>query len=346
MTKMSDAFNEILSRLDALVVALEGYESDYRTNFVINLKTSLVAAAEELSKSENDTLKDFDHACNLPEAILDTLIVVQTDVNNVLIETEQSGHEKAKHCKTSELVLNLAELREAISFAVHKTTTLKEDETIKAIINLNEPLIDLKLSLTGDCVPEEILVIKNMISPLDSLQKVINTVIQYKQTSELKIECSDVIKPIYTTIEDLKQQILVTTKNLEREKSHNDSVINENISLEIQNSSQQIISNLQMASELSIIHFEFGKFLEKYEKLKNIPQSIFSTIFELKQCIANASIEIDKITISTEPNIDKFIEKLSNLKEPLLKFQNSLLYLENEILEQGIIVELLKPLER
>ena len=349
LAKISNAFNELLSRLDALVVALEGYESDYRTNFVVNLKTSLVAAAEEISKSKSEKSESFDETHNLPEMILDTLIDAQASVNAVLHKAEEIYENEGRTIlQSSELVLSLAELRDAVSYAVHKTTTLKQDETINALINLKEPLIDLQISLSTDRAPEEIPMIKNLIPSLNSLQKVVQTVIQHAENVEAEIEISDVIKPICTIVEELKQQIPMLLSSFKEDKIEtNDNMIQVS-NLDGKSAIQQTIDNLQMAAELSTVHFELATILEKCEnKIGNIESSpVFSKISELRQSIGNAAIEIDKISSKVEPNVETFVQELLELKEPLLRLQNILLTEDSTLEEQQIILELLEPLER
>lgn len=348
--KMSDAFNEILSRLDALVVALEGYESDYRTNFVVNLKTSLVAAAEELSKAKDMKSDSFEESYdNLPEMILDSLIDAQTAVNAVLHEVESTtAGKESKVLETSELALSLAELRDAVSYAVHKTTTLRKDETINALINLKEPLIDLQLSLSVDRMPDEIPIIRNIASPLDSLKSVMQVVIQHVENSEANIEVSDVIKPIYAIVEELQQQIPMILDSLEEDIFKRKADLTEIVGPNKKSAVQQTIDDLQMASELGTVHFDLATVLEKCQKdIGNIETSpIFSKISELRQSIGNAAIAIDKISTSAEPNIENLMEELLDLKIPLLRLQNTLLTEDSTSPEQQVIVQILQPLDR
>ncbi|CAB0030903.1 unnamed protein product [Trichogramma brassicae] len=125
MEKMLEVFNEILSRLEALVVALEGYEGDYRASFVVDLKKSIVIAAEVLSEMKNDKMI---YLSSLPELILDNLVDTQACVNAVIIDLEKSHAQSS-----SKLISDLVELREHLAFAVHKTTTLKAEEMIEAL---------------------------------------------------------------------------------------------------------------------------------------------------------------------------------------------------------------------
>ncbi|XP_031789478.1 titin homolog isoform X2 [Nasonia vitripennis] len=350
ISKMSDAFNEILSRLDALVVALEGYESDYRKNFVVNLKTSLVSAAEELSKAKDIKSKSFEESHdNLPEMILDSLIDAQTAVNAVLREVESTTEEKeTKVPRVSELALSLAELRDAVSYAVHKTTTLRKVETINALINLKEPLIDLQLSLSVDRVSDEIPIIKNIVSPLDSLKNVMQVVIQHTEKSEPNVEVSVVIKPIYAIVEELQQQIPMILDDLEEDVFKDKADSTEVMGLGKKSAVQQTIDNLQMASELGTVHFDLATVLEKCQKdIGNVETSpIFSKISELRQSIGNTAIAIDKISTSAEPNIENLIEELLDLKIPLLRLQNALLTEDSTSREQQVIVQILQPLKR
>ncbi|XP_023246836.1 titin homolog isoform X2 [Copidosoma floridanum] len=343
--QMSYAFNEILSRLDALVVALEGYESDYRTAFVVNLKTSLVAAAEQLSKSKLETNEDFDKNANLPEIILDPLIDVQSSVNAVLGKIERIDQEKASPILQSELALSLAELRNAVSFAVHKTTTLKKDETINALINLKEPLIDLQLSLTMDPVPEELNIIKDLILPLDSLENVVQTVIHNAQTFESINKISDAIQPIHTIIKELKQHIPMIIGTLEDKSGIN---IQEVKSFDEERSMQQVVNSLRMASELSTVHFELATIMDKCEKtIGNIESSrIFQTVSDLRQIIGNTAISTDKISMTSYPKIESLVNELSSLKEPLLKFEDALITEDSTLQEQKIAIEVIQPIER
>lgn len=346
--KMSDAFNEILSRLDALVVALEGYESDYRTNFVVNLKTSLVSAAEELTKAKDHKPEISDQVHSLPEMILDPLIDAQTSVNSILLEVEKIDEGKEiPALKTSELALSLVELRDAVSYAVHKTTTLRKDETISALINLKEPLNDLQLALSIERIPEELSVIKTIQIPLVSVNTVLMTVINHLDKSGSDVEVSNVIEPILKIVEELQQQIPLIVQDFENE------VIKQKPATDFESpitekTVQKIIHNLQMASELSTVHFELATILDKCEtafgNVDKLP--VFVEVSDLRQSIGNAAIAIDRVSSGTEPDVEKFVEELSHLKEPLLKLQNILLVEDNSLKEQKIIVELLQPLER
>ncbi|OXU28408.1 hypothetical protein TSAR_000837, partial [Trichomalopsis sarcophagae] len=350
ISKMSDAFNEILSRLDALVVALEGYESDYRTNFVVNLKTFLVSAAEELSKAKDIKSESFEESHdNLPEIILDSLIDAQTAVNAVLCEVESTTEEKeTKVSRVPKLALSLAELRDALSYAVYKTTTLRKDETINALINLKEPLVDLQLSLSVDRVSDEVPIIKNIVSPLNSLKNVMQAVIQHTEKSEPNVEVSAVIKPIYGIVEELQQQIPMILDGLEEDVFKGKADSTEVMGLDKKSAVQQTIDNLQMASELGTVHFDLATVLEKCQKdIGNVETSpIFSKISELRQSIGNAAIAIDKISTSAEPNIENLIEELLDLKIPLLRLQNALLTEDSTSREQQVIVQILQPLKR
>ncbi|XP_011496092.1 PREDICTED: uncharacterized protein LOC105360790, partial [Ceratosolen solmsi marchali] len=111
------------------------------------------------------------------------------------------------------------------------------------------------------------------------------------------------------------------------------------------NELQQKINDLQMTSELSTVHFELGIILEKSENLDNIEKPIFSKIFELRQSIGNIAIEVDKLTMKMEPNINRYVEELCNLKQPLFKLQSLLFNSESEIQQKRIIIQLLEPLK-
>ncbi|XP_058807501.1 titin homolog [Phymastichus coffea] len=343
--KMSDAFNEILSRLDALVVALEGYESDPRTTFVVNLKTSLVTAAEELNKFEAERSESIEEPISFPEVILDNLIDTQSAVNTVLHEVEAVVEEtQAKLPQTSELASCLAELREAVSYAVHKATTLRKDDAMVALIKLKVPLTNLQLFLTADQIPEEVPIIKNIMNPLNSIESVLQSVVQYVERTESHDEFIDLMKPIYTIVEELKQQIPVIVNELE--KNEQKDVFHEITDNNSISSMQQMINSLQMASELSTVYFELANILEKSQNIADIKTSIFDKISEVTQSIGNTTVSIDKISSSINPNVEELIEELLNLKVPLLKLQNALLTEDSTLDEQKIIAELLKPLER
>lgn len=339
MDKMTYAFDEILSRLDTLVVTLEGYESDCRTKFIINLKTSLVAAVEEISRSSYGMVKNLDpNSTLLSELILDPLVDAQTSVNAVLHDVE-----KIKHPQTSELALSLAELRDAVSYVVQKTMTSPKD-AIGSLINLKEPLIDLQLSLAVDRAPEELETIKNITSPLDSLENVIQIVMQNVEKSEFHNEILNTMKPIQTVIEELKRHIPVVMNVIEDKTNNRIEIIEEKSPV------QQKVDKLQVASELGIVHFELAVILEKCEKvMKNVPMSsrVFESVNDLRQAVGNAAIVIDKISTSIEPNIENFVDELINLKEPLLELQNVLLIEDSSTLqEQKIIIEVIEPIER
>lgn len=346
---MSDAFNEILSRLDALVVALEGYESDPRTNFVVNLKTSLVTAAEELSKFETERSESIEEPISFPEVILDNLIDTQSAVNTVLHEVEGVVEEtEAKLPQTSELALCLSELREAVSHAVHKATKLKKDDAMIALIKLQDPLTNLQLSLSADHVPEEVPILKNIINPLNSIESVLQSVVQYVERTESHDEFIDLMKPIYTIVEELKQQIPAIINDLEQEQNTEKDNLKEMTESEAPIAIQQTINNLQMASELSTVHFELATILEKSENVvESIEESpVFAKISEVRQSIGSTAVSVDKISMNVNPSVEDVMEELLDLKIPLLKLQNTLLTEDSTFDEQKIIIELLKPLER
>lgn len=345
---MSDAFNEILSRLDALVVALEGYESDHRTNFVVNLKTSLVAAAEELTRTRVNKQENFDEVHILPEMILDSLIDAQSSINSILFEVEKIDQGKeVSALKTSELALSLVELRDAVSYAVHKTTTLKKDETLSALINLKEPLNDLQLALSIERIPQELAVIKSILLPLISLKNVLTTVLQNLESSGTDVEILNVIQPILKIVDELQLQIPLILHSFEHIITEEEDIV-PFVSSVTENKTQKTIYNLQIASELSTVHFELATILDKCDiimgNVENLP--VFVEVSNLRQNIGNVAIAIDKASSCSEPNVENCIEEFSNLKEPLLKLQNILLTEDNSLKEQKIIVELLQPLQR
>ncbi|XP_023315487.1 titin homolog [Trichogramma pretiosum] len=337
MEKMLEVFNEILSRLEALVVALEGYEGDYRASFVVDLKKSIVIAAEVLSEMKNDKMI---YLSSLPELILDNLVDTQACVNAVIIDLEKSHAQSS-----SKLISDLVELREHLAFAVHKTTTLKAEEMIAALGNLEKPLINLRLSLTNISEPTEFTSIRNVIQPLITLQSTFSTLLQNIETQEEDDEISTKLQPVNVIIEDLKKNVLLISDEINVTKYESESKFDEQ--REIESSVPEVLYEMQFASQLGTVHYEIASILEKYEQLEGADTSlVLHNLNELRASIGNAAIAIDSIISSFKLNIDGLTHELLELEMPLNNVNDVLINEKYLSVQTDVLVELQQPMER
>ncbi|KAL7299322.1 hypothetical protein TKK_0007901 [Trichogramma kaykai] len=337
MEKMLEVFNEILSRLEALVVALEGYEGDYRASFVVDLKKSIVIAAEVLSEIKNEKII---YLSSLPELILDNLVDTQACVNAVIIDLEKSHAQSS-----SKLISDLVELREHLAFAVHKTTTLKVEEMIAALGNLEKPLINLRSSLTNISEPTEFTSLQNVIQPLITLQSTFSTLLQNIETQEEDDEISSKLQPVNVIIEDLKKNVLLISDENTDTKYENESKFDEQ--REIESSVPEVLYEMQFASQLGTVHYEIASILEKYEQLEGADTSlVLHNLNELRASIGNTAIAIDSIISSFKLNIDGLIRELLELEMPLNNVNDILINEKYLSVQTDVLVELQQPIER
>ncbi|KAJ8687543.1 hypothetical protein QAD02_023337, partial [Eretmocerus hayati] len=343
---MSESVNEVLSRLDALVVALEGYESDYRTNFVINLKTSLVAATEVLPKSNRNKFETT-FGADLSELILDPLIDAQTAFDTILHEVQKIAEEgEMTVFQTSELASSLADLRDAVSYAVHKTTTLRKEDAVTALINLKEPLIGLQSAVSLDHAPEELLIIQSISDPLNSLRRVIDRVIDSSRGTDESDGVVDLFDATLRILEDLESKVSSITSNRGHEGLYDESARNE--SFEFAEDFQEKIRTLQIPAELGEVHFELANIIDNSghpkENVEIAP--IFEIIGALRQDIGNAAIAIDQIVSTDGVLFADIVAQLSTLKKPLQELQIFLGTKESIPMEVSLISSLFAPLQR
>lgn len=339
--KISDTFNELLFRLDALVVALEGYEKDHRSNFVMELKKCLVSALDQVCLPKQG--KTPEEMVSLPDLVLDPLIEVQGTVNSIIRTLEEICEaDESEISNVSTMAPSLLKLRDSVSNAVHTSMTLRKPETMEALLNLKEPLIDIKLSLSNSFMPQDIEITKSIATPLDVLEKMVATVIKYKDQQDLIPAVCDSLEQNLYIIQDIKQQIKEgapsSATDLETFETEGNSQSNE---------IQSMVNNLQLASNLGTVHFELATILEdnkSFETAESLPVTM--KIVALRKSIGSSAIEIDEMCMSRNIDVENIVKKLLNLEEPLLDIKKALQMETRDISEQPTILMITEPLNK
>ncbi|XP_051161896.1 titin homolog isoform X2 [Leptopilina boulardi] len=342
--QIAEPFDELLTRLDALVVALEGYETDHRTEFVLALKSSLVGAAEELTTFTERTTTSFEEPVTLPEVILDPLIDVQSSVNTILRVIDDPHSEKEKDISqalgSSELIMSLTQLRQTLSNAAHTATTLKEDETINSLIDLREPLFDLQIALSSELLYEEIPIINSIIPPLNTLKKIFSTTLNHVNG----IEITNSISPILETLEEIQQQVPMIIEQLISMKNEPFE-----IPLEVNRRKEltEILESLEIASQLSTVFFDISSILEQQERKIGKTSLNDSTLVikleEVRESLGSTTVALGNLPIKIDLNDDDIINELAHLSAPLINLQKELNKKHNS-LEEEILKGLIKPI--
>lgn len=346
--RLSEPFEELFTRLDTLVVALEGYETDHRTEFVLALKSSLVGAAEELTRLSEECIA-LEESRSLSEVILDPLIDVQSSINSTLRVIEEPRSEEeikiSQVLRSSELAMSLAELRQALSTVAHTATTLKEEETIEALTDLREPLFDLQLALSSECLSEEIPIINSIISPLNAVKIIFSTALRYVHGREV----ANFISPILQMLEEMQEQIPMVIEQLTLIESHAKEVSSEKEEPDRRKVLTDILESLEVANQLNTIFFDFSSVLEEQER--NFGRSALrasrfaSRLLELRESVGSATVALGNLPIKISLNDDDIINELAHLSAPLINLQKELNGKHNA-LEKQILKGVAKPISR
>ena len=325
--QLSEPFEELLTRLDTLVVALEGYETDHRNEFVLALKSSLVEAAEELTRFSEETMA-LEEARSLPDVILDPLIDVQSSINSTLRIIEEPRSEEeikiSQVLRSSELAISLSELRQALSTAAHTATTLKEEETVEALTDLREPLFDLQLALSSECLLEEIPIINSIISPLNAVKIIFSTTLRYVHGTEL----ANSISPILQMLEEMQQQIPMVVEQLTLIESQTPKISSEKEEPDRRKALTEILESLEVANQMSTVFFDLSSVLEEQER--NFGRSALSgsrfvsRLEEVRESIGSATVSLGNLPIKISLNDDDIINELAHLSAPLINLQKEL----------------------
>ncbi|XP_033210455.1 titin homolog isoform X2 [Belonocnema kinseyi] len=346
--RISEPFEELFTRLDALVVALEGYETDHRTEFVLALKSSLVRAAEELTLLTEEYIA-LEESRNLSEVILDPLIDVQSSINLTLRVIEEPRSEEefkiSQVLRSSELAMSLAEMRQTLSNVAHTATTLKEEETIEALTDLREPLFDLQLALSSECLLEEIPIINSIISPLNALKIIFSTAIRYVHGREV----ANSISPILQMLEEMQEQIPMVVEQLTLMESHAKEVSSDKEEPDRRKVLTEILETLEVANQLNTIFFDFSSVLEEQErsfgKSALSGSRLASRLLEVRESIGSATVALGNLPIKISLNDDDIINELAHLSGPLINLQKELNEKHNA-LEKQILKCVAKPISR
>lgn len=342
-TKISGAFNEFLSRLDSVAVALEGYDSSPCTNFVSTLKKSLAGTADRmLAKAKS--FETPEQSVGLSDLVMDPLIEVQTAVNNILMNVEKLSTVDQASALSPELALYLSDLRQSLSTAVHTAVKLHDPETVEAILNLEEPLMDIKSELTKSLGPQKHQIIRSILTPLGILQQTIHTVIEHCENQSKKGDIREPLHSVISVIEELKESVMHVTASAELEQITQPPTVEDIGALQSSDDrGQNVINNLQIASHLGQIHFELATILENHGTSGQTV--VGENICELRYCIGNAAVEIDKICTSPEPDVGKLCSTVLILEEPLIRIRESLVFDECLPCDHVLLKSIVQPLE-
>ncbi|KAG7188125.1 hypothetical protein KM043_015968 [Ampulex compressa] len=278
----------------------------------------------KIEKQDKPILEETRH---LAEEILDPLIDVQSAISATLRPIEESVSltkdiQSSKPLST-DLINSLDQLRQYVSEAVHTAMTLKEDETVFSLLDLQEPLMELNLALiSNERNSREIPTIQNIAQPIEKLKQVIVTVQEQSHNPEVTNTMSMVSRMLDEIQEQSSKVLRRLTKMGEAERP--------------------ILSNLNIDRDLSNVHFALSSALERREN--SMPVCItplLACIEDLRQSIGSTAVDISSLD---NPTDDKIMRRVSGLKQTLLNLQRILLTEDHAPEEEQILKDLVNPI--
>ncbi|XP_025602051.2 titin homolog isoform X2 [Athalia rosae] len=330
ISKLKIVVQEVLQREDVEEVnSLSGLLEE------LEEQIPLIARVDpaKLEKGSLDSLS-IEEPQTLADQILDPLIDIQSKISTALDEVEKVDNPTVQ---SSELASCLVELRQFVSSAAHTATTLKTEETVNALSDLREPLLDLQVALNLDHAPEEMVLIKNITPQIRELKHVVETVIKSEPATGAAL-----VEPVLHVIEDIQAQVPDIIKKLEiKKKSKKEKVA------QVSEPKPQVLG-ANISGLLSGVHFALSSALEEQEEalnIDNLPSStIAESVEEVRQVIAALAVATGSVS---EPLSDEqTIEELSKLKKPLLQMQRILLIKEHGEQEAAILKHIVQPVEQ
>lgn len=297
---------------------------------------------------------ELDETLSLPEMLLDPLIDVQAKLNSALHHYEYQNPTDASSSPTTELTNCLIELRESTASAAHVATTLNITDTLNSIIDLREPLLDFQLALSSTPTSQEIILLEEVVRPLNELKELVSATIRSSSVSE---SSQVILKQVIRMIDDIHEKLPAISEQKVSLETLTEAGINmvtiippeeiEHASLTLSSVHFALSTALAKANEYSVD--EPSKDMSMSDQTNVTPaQRLILSVENLRHCVGDVAVSIASLNVpegsTPEYAFHVASDELMKLQEPLLNLQKILLTEKHRPEERHILNDIANPL--
>ncbi|KAK0177708.1 hypothetical protein PV328_001733 [Microctonus aethiopoides] len=297
---------------------------------------------------------ELDETLSLPEMLLDPLIDVQAKLNSALHHYEYQNPTDASSSPTTELTNCLIELRESTASAAHVATTLNITDTLNSIIDLREPLLDFQLALSSTPTSQEMILLEEVIRPLNELKELISATIRSSSVSE---SSQVILKQVIRMIDEIHEKLPTMSEQKVSLETPNEAEIKmvttippeeiEHASLTLSSVHFALSTALAKANDYSMD--EPSKDMSVSDQTNVTPaQRLIISVENLRHCVGDVAVSIASLIVpegsTPEYAFHVASDELMKLQEPLLNLQKILLTEKHQPEERHVLNDIANPL--
>ncbi|KOC67434.1 Muscle M-line assembly protein unc-89 [Habropoda laboriosa] len=226
--------------------------------------------------------------------------------------------EKSFPSYTSSLTICVEDLRQSIGSSAVAIANLKnpiDDDVIQQVYLLKETLLSLQRSLlTQEHEPEEEQILKDLISPVEKLKTIVQSIISTEARA-------DAILPVMELLEEIEKDTPLIAKEVAKKKAQREA---EKLIPKKEEAVKQRLQTFGLADRISKSLDPMKHWLSttSEESVKDDEESaLCSTVDELKRDVNKIAIET---SYSEPPSDENLIEALIDLREPLMRLRNAI----------------------
>ena len=285
----------------------------------INSIKDLWKMIEEIETQLPKTISQLVEAEEATKHILDSLNVDQ-NLSNVhfALSSALERQEKSYPNYTSCLTISVEDLRQSIGSSAVAIANLKnpvDEQIVEQVSLLKECLLSLQRSLlTQEHEPEEEQILKDLISPIEKLKRLVQTMVNTDART-------DVILPVLELLEEIEKDTPLIAREASKKKAKREA---EKLIPKKEEPKKQKVQSFGLADRISRSLYPMKHWLSNAseESTKDEEESaLSSTVDELKKDVNKIAIET---SYSEPPSDENLIEALADLREPLTRLRNAI----------------------